>query len=140
MSFFTFELLSDDQNFFIIYSALPWSRERYLLYEDGVSTTSDKQNVATVISHEFTHQWYGNLVSPQWWMYLWLNEGFATYYEYFTTDKIEPEWRLSEQFVVAEIHSAFDTDGLGTSHPMNAEVKTIPEIQAIFDSISYAKG
>ncbi|XP_015517533.2 aminopeptidase N [Neodiprion lecontei] len=115
-------------------------RERYLLYEDGVSTTSDKQNIATVISHEFTHQWFGNLVSPYWWTYLWLNEGFATYFEYFITAEIETDWRLEEQFVVAEIHAdAFAADGLGTSHAMNADVETISEIRAIFDSISYGK-
>ncbi|XP_012252262.2 aminopeptidase N-like [Athalia rosae] len=115
-------------------------RERYLLYEDGVSTTSDKQNIATVVAHEFSHQWFGNLVSPEWWTYLWLNEGFATYFEYFLTAEIEPSWRLDEQFVVSEIHaSAFPADGLGTSHPMNADVETPAQISDIFDSISYAK-
>ncbi|XP_015604740.1 aminopeptidase N [Cephus cinctus] len=115
-------------------------RERYLLYQDGVSTKSDRQGIATVIAHEFGHQWYGNLVGPEWWTYLWLNEGFATYFEYFNAHEIESTWRLDQQFPVVELQAkAFAVDGLGTSHAMNANVKSPTEIRSIFDSISYAK-
>lgn len=63
-------------------------RERSLLIEDGVSTTRNKQNIAGTIAHEFAHQWFGNLVSPTWWEYVWLNEGFADYFEYFITNEV----------------------------------------------------
>ncbi|CAG2062978.1 unnamed protein product [Timema podura] len=51
-------------------------REQYILHEEGVSTSINKQNVATIIAHEFAHKWFGNLVSPTWWRYTWLNEGY----------------------------------------------------------------
>lgn len=115
-------------------------RERLLLYIDGVATTRNKQNIATVIAHEFAHQWFGNLVSPLWWKYLWLNEGFATYFEYYSTSTVETTWRLSEQFTVDYYQPALLTDSLDTTHPINEEVYSPSEINAIFDTISYSKG
>lgn len=60
--------------------------ESYLLYNSSRSTFADKNNIATVISHEYAHQYFGNLVTPKWWSYIWLNEGFADLFENIATD------------------------------------------------------
>ncbi|XP_063230541.1 uncharacterized protein LOC134535398 [Bacillus rossius redtenbacheri] len=114
-------------------------RERLILYKEGVSTSSHKQAIALVIAHEFTHMWFGNLVSPKWWSYLWLSEGFAKYFEYFALAEVEPDWRLEEQFVLACVRAALTADSSGSSHPMTVEVADPDEISAIFDTISYQK-
>eukprot|EP00794_Sanderia_malayensis_P016583 gene16583-18269_t len=115
-------------------------RETALLFKPGQSSESNKQRVAVVISHELAHQWFGNLVTTEWWSDLWLNEGFASYVEYFGVNYTEPNWRMMEQIVVNDQASAFSSDALVTSHPIYIPVNHPNEINEIFDSISYQKG
>lgn len=59
-----------------------------MLYDEVVSTRRDKQKIASVVSHELAHQWFGNLVTPNWWADLWLNEGFASYVQCLGVDAV----------------------------------------------------
>ncbi|ODN03435.1 Aminopeptidase N [Orchesella cincta] len=124
-------------------------RESAMLYDTNASSDQSKLRVATVISHELAHQWFGNLVTPKWWNDLWLNEGFASYVEYIGVDhycisgvwfiKVSPDWKILEQFVSDEVHNVFKLDGLESSHPISVPVNHPDEISEIFDRISYGK-
>lgn len=67
-------------------------RTTMILYNPEESSSEAKEQVATVISHELAHQWFGNLVTMQWWNDLWLNEGFASFVENLGVNYIHPEW------------------------------------------------
>ncbi|KAJ9573939.1 hypothetical protein L9F63_008681, partial [Diploptera punctata] len=114
-------------------------RERLILVNHEKASVENEKQVATTISHEFGHQWFGDLVSPEWWKYIWLNEGFATYMEYFGVHTVKPEWRLDEQFVVDVIQNALAVDGVNSSHPITTDVYTPDEISSNFDNIIYDK-
>ncbi|CAH0605719.1 unnamed protein product [Chrysodeixis includens] len=115
-------------------------REISMLYEEGVSASTDKVHVATVVAHEIAHQWFGNLVTPTWWRDLWLNEGFATYVEYVAVNAVEKSWNITELCVLDIVHNVFQLDALNSSHQLSVEVSASEEADAIFDKISYGKG
>ena len=75
-------------------------RETSLLYSPERSSASSQQWVAVVVAHELAHQWFGNLVTMQWWNDLWLNEGFASWMEYKGVAETQPGWAMEEQFWV----------------------------------------
>ena len=115
-------------------------RETILLYDSKTSSTRTKQFIAEVISHEIAHQWFGNLVTMEWWNDLWLNESFATFMATKFVDKFYPEWDLWNQFVEDAMNVAMGLDSLKTTHPIDVKVNSPSEIREIFDAISYDKG
>ncbi|XP_044046067.1 aminopeptidase Ey-like [Siniperca chuatsi] len=118
-------------------------RETALLYNPAVSSNGDKEWVATVISHELAHMWFGNLVTMRWWNDLWLNEGFATYVSYLGANYAEPTWNMKDLIVLNEIIGVMAVDALASSHPLSSKEEDIlkPEhISQLFDSITYSKG
>uniref|UniRef100_A0A3Q3EQ01 Aminopeptidase n=1 Tax=Labrus bergylta TaxID=56723 RepID=A0A3Q3EQ01_9LABR len=118
-------------------------RETALLYNPNVSSNGDQEWVATVISHELAHMWFGNLVTMKWWNDLWLNEGFATYVSYLGADKAEPTWNMKDLIVLNEIIGVMGVDALASSHPLSSKEEDVlkPEdISQLFDSITYSKG
>lgn len=42
-------------------------RDAMLLYHPQRSTEKTRETIALVICHEFAHQWFGNLVTMEWW-------------------------------------------------------------------------
>ncbi|MEM0136545.1 MAG: M1 family metallopeptidase, partial [Thermoplasmatales archaeon] len=114
-------------------------REAALLVNQSTSFAFKKQ-VAYVVSHEFAHQWFGDLVTMRWWDDLWLNESFATFVGFKILAKVHKNWNLWEDFQLQETLSSMRKDGLLSTHPIRVEVKNPDEISEIFDDISYGKG
>ena len=115
-------------------------RESALLVDENLSSLANKQWVALVVAHELAHQWFGNLVTMEWWTHLWLNEGFASYMEYLAVDSIFPSWEMWVQFTALENGNALRLDGLKNTHAIEVVVSDPSEINEIFDSVSYSKG
>jgi aminopeptidase N len=78
-------------------------RTTAVLFDEEKSDARFKNRVAYVVAHELAHQWFGNLVTMDWWNELWLNEGFATWVGWLATDYLHPEWKVWSQFVVRKM-------------------------------------
>ncbi len=115
-------------------------RESMLLIDPDHSSAATRQLVALVIAHEIAHQWFGNLVTMEWWTHLWLNEGFASYIEYLAVDHIFPDWNIWTQFITQDLAGALSLDALKHTHPIEVTVRHPDEISEIFDAVSYSKG
>eukprot|EP00762_Andalucia_godoyi_P001459 ANDGO_00148.mRNA.1 Aminopeptidase 1 len=116
-------------------------RDRAILVNSD-TTSSDLDYVFRVVCHELAHQWFGNLITPVWWSELWLAEGFATFFEYFTSDKLKPEWKIMPySFLTGEIAGLLEEDSLNSTTAMiNPQVFDQGEIDSMFDYRSYDKG
>uniref|UniRef100_A0A672Q6S8 Aminopeptidase n=1 Tax=Sinocyclocheilus grahami TaxID=75366 RepID=A0A672Q6S8_SINGR len=92
-------------------------RETALLYDEEISSNENKERIVTVISHELAHQWFGNLVTP--------------------------DWNIKDLIVLNDVHKVFAIDALASSHPLSSkeeEIERPEQITEMFDTISYSKG
>ncbi|KAM6930481.1 endoplasmic reticulum aminopeptidase 1b [Xenentodon cancila] len=114
-------------------------RETGLLFDPTKSSASDKLGITKVIAHELAHQWFGNLVTMEWWNDLWLNEGFAKFMEFISLDITYPELHVDD-FFLGKCFEAMEVDSLSSSHPVSTPVENPTQIQEMFDDVSYDKG
>ncbi|XP_012523522.1 puromycin-sensitive aminopeptidase isoform X2 [Monomorium pharaonis] len=115
-------------------------RETCLLVDPQNTSTVRKQWIALIVAHELAHQWFGNLVTMEWWTHLWLNEGYASFVEFLCVAHLFPEYDMWTQFVTDTYIRALELDALKHSHPIEVPVGHPSEIDEIFDDISYHKG
>ncbi|KAK2080839.1 hypothetical protein QBZ16_000693 [Prototheca wickerhamii] len=105
--------------------------------------TAGRRTVAQIVAHEMVHMWFGDLVTMAWWSELWLNEGFATYFEYLGAQAAVPAYHYYTTFYTDNVLDALADDALASSHPLSspdATVQVSDAIEAQFDTISYQKG
>ncbi|XP_055484080.1 glutamyl aminopeptidase [Psammomys obesus] len=115
-------------------------RETNLLFDPLISSSSNRQRVASVVAHELVHQWFGNTVTMDWWDDLWLNEGFASFFEFLGVNHAEKDWQMLSQVLLEDVLPVQEDDSLMSSHPVVVTVSTPAEITSVFDGISYSKG
>lgn len=115
-------------------------RETALLAAENVSSASELQRVSVVVSHELAHQWFGDLVTMDWWSALWLNEGFATRTEYVGVTYATPQFEIDRQFQSTAYFAAMRADSLADVQQLTAAVTSSAEVESMFSAISYSKG
>jgi aminopeptidase N/puromycin-sensitive aminopeptidase len=113
-------------------------RESDMLLDSNNASVSGQRRVGIVVAHEMAHQWFGDMVTLQWWDNTWLNEGFATWMEAKPIEAWKPEWNMAQE--VANVNQeTLNLDARRTTRTIRAKADTPDEINEMFDGISYGK-
>ncbi len=115
-------------------------RENAMLVYPGVTSQQQQVQIAKVIAHETAHMWFGDLVSPDQWKYIWLNESFATYFNFVIPDHYQPEWRLWDEFYTDTVLPGMERDELQNTVPIELPEGEEVNIDASSAPIIYNKG
>jgi len=115
-------------------------RENLLLYDPRITSSEAEERICEVIAHEIVHQWFGNLVTPADWSYLWLNESFATYFGFGVVAHYHPDWQVWEEFLTSQTAPAMARDGLTDTSAIEISSGSHVVINSSTAPIIYSKG
>lgn len=115
-------------------------RENLLLHYSNTTSKAGTQRIYEVIAHEVVHQWFGNLVTPSDWAYLWLNESFATFFGHAIAAHYCPSWEIWGQFLYSRTKAALARDALQETFPIELPGGEHAVINASTAPIIYNKG
>ncbi|MBT9331082.1 M1 family metallopeptidase [Acidipila sp. 4G-K13] len=113
-------------------------RETDMLLNEKTASVAAEKRVAEVVAHEMAHQWFGDMVTMQWWNNIWLNEGFATWMEDKPVAAWKPEWKIPED-VATDLNDTLNLDAQRVTRTIRAEANTPDQINEMFDGITYGK-
>src|SRR3954449_86688 len=114
-------------------------RETDLLADAKSASVETRKKIASILAHEMAHQWFGDLVTMQWWDDIWLNEGFATWMANKPLAAAHADWNVDVD-EAEENRTALTLDSLNTTRPIHNDVTTPAQIDEAFDAIAYQKG
>ncbi len=114
-------------------------REEALLVDPKRVATRARRSLATLMAHEVAHQWFGDLVTAEWWNDLWLNEAMATWLQSRTVSAWQPQLGTRHDLVSGGLW-VMDQDGLASARAVRQPVRTAAEAREAFDGITYTKG
>jgi len=110
-----------------------------MLAKPGEDSETFKRRYADIMAHELAHQWFGDLVTMEWWDDIWLNEGFATWMTSKVLAKYKPEWNV-DVARVREGSKAMVSDSLVSARRIRQPIESADDIANAFDAITYEKG
>ena len=113
--------------------------ERAILVDSKTTTENDRRRIFNVIAHEMAHQWFGDLVTMDWWDDLWLNEGYATWMASKVSNHFHPEWKIPLDMIDTR-DRAMSRDARVGTHPVIQPIRDVLQASQAFDAITYQKG
>ncbi len=119
-------------------AAVTFAERNYLHKAD--MTPAQRESLARVIRHEMAHQWFGDLVTMEWWNGLWLSESFASFMASLSMAET-PEYKHAWlSFFIDDKQRGYALDAGPGSHPVDAAIASSANAYDNLDAITYIKG
>jgi alanyl aminopeptidase len=110
-----------------------------LLLMDEDAALDQRRSYAAVHAHELAHMWFGDLVTPDWWTDIWLNESFASWMMAKAAGEYWPEGEFDRRTLTRAL-GAMTNDSLASARQIREPVEHNAAIGDAFDGITYQKG
>ncbi len=98
-----------------------------------------KRRALGVTAHELAHLWFGDLITPDYWNDIWLNEGFATWLSDKAVAIAQPEL-AGDVLDIADKALAYKIDYRLDGRRVREPIEDRKDIRESFDHITYRKG
>ena len=106
---------------------------------DESATENQMLNRASVIAHETSHMWFGDLVTMQWFNDVWMKEVFANFMAAKIVNPSFPKVNHDLRFLVANYPAAYAVDRTAGTHPVRQELENLDEAGSLYGAIIYQK-
>ncbi|KAJ7622862.1 peptidase family M1-domain-containing protein [Mycena rosella] len=105
-------------------------------FNPAKDSTATQKHMVDITSHELAHQWFGNIVTMEWWDNLVCHAPGRYHLRFFSlclrvrddtemyiysTDKLYPEWNTAAAVVNGTFKIALNVDARLSSHPVQLE-------------------
>jgi alanyl aminopeptidase len=114
-------------------------RDRLLFVDPKTAPESQLRAFASVMAHELSHHWTGDLVTMPWWDDIWLNEAFATFMAAKIVATVHPE-QQAQLALEASVLGTMDNDSRQAARRIRQPIESTHDIANAFDGITYQKG
>ncbi len=117
--------------------AITYSASRLLL--DESATQNAQLRRASLIAHETSHMWFGDLVTMEWFNDVWMKEVFANFMAAKIVNPSFPEIDHELRFLLAHYPAAYGVDRTEGANPIRQRLDNLDQAGTLYGAIIYQK-
>ena len=106
---------------------------------DESATQNQLLGRASLISHETSHMWFGDLVTMKWFNDVWMKEVFANFMAAKIVNPSFPKVNHELRFLFQHYPSAYDVDRTEGANPIRQDLANLNEAGSLYGAIIYQK-